>query len=61
MTHPVTFLRTIPRPELRCHCARLCTCACHTLPGLKHLEPCCGPHSQVHVLFCTSEVECLTK
>ena len=61
MLYAGTFLTTSPRPELCCHCARLCRCACHTIPDIKHVEPCCGQLSQVHAMFCRNAVESLAK
>ena len=57
MSDTGNVLVTIPRSTLSCYCARLCTCACHSIPGLMHLEPCCGPRSEVHAIFCKEELE----
>lgn len=60
-SYVVSADNTVPRQESNCMCARMCTCACHSLPGIRHMEPCCGPHSRTHAMFCRNHVECLTK
>lgn len=39
----------------RCKCEKVCGCMCHTMDGVKHCFPCCGPGTYSHQIFCKGD------